>query len=300
MSEQKWTHDGLAKDLAGHLRETRDVMAWEDMQLGPSGSCRPDVYTMGKSYAHFNPLAYECKISVADFRSDVTSGKWQRYLNFASAVVFAVPAGLITKADIPAGCGLIVRSDSGWRMAKGPTLSHVATLPRDAWIKMLIDGIDRAASAHRCEGRGRANQWAVERAMRAKFGEDLAGLISRALRNRAEVEEAIVEDRRKRQEIIDGTERHAKMHREHIERELRTLSNEQKWLAKSLGLTEDATIHDLTRRIRQCFDRLGEDDEIKRLRGFFKQVKDLADRGLEPLPGLVETEEAGLEEAWPQ
>lgn len=298
MSTPKWMHDGLAKDLADHLRGTRDVMAWEDMQLGPSGSCRPDVYTIGKSYAHFNPLAYECKISVADFRSDVTSGKWQRYLEFASAVIFAVPAGLISKADIPTGCGLIVRSDAGWRMAKGPTLKHIATLPRDAWIKMLIDGIERQAIAHRRESRGRSNQWTIDKAMRAKFGEDLADLISRALRNRAEVEAAIAEDRRKRQEIIDGTERHAKLHREQIERELRTLSNEQKWLAKSLGLTEDASIHDLTRRIRQCFERLGEDDEIKRLRGFFKQVKDLADRGLEPLPGAAANDNA-KQEAWP-
>ena len=73
-NEKKWGHDELAKDLAQHLACSNDRMIWLDMQLGPSGSPRPDVFTAPKSYSGFKPIAYECKVSVSDFRSDITSG----------------------------------------------------------------------------------------------------------------------------------------------------------------------------------------------------------------------------------
>jgi len=81
-----WGHDALAEDLAQHLRSDKR-MVWTDMQLGPSGSARPDVFTLDKVYSRPAPTAYECKISRADLRADTTSGKWQKYLQFAGAVI---------------------------------------------------------------------------------------------------------------------------------------------------------------------------------------------------------------------
>lgn len=72
-------HDELARSLADSLR-TDSVMTWTDLQMGPSHSARPDVYTLNKSYVSPCPTTYECKISRSDFLSDVTSGKWQAYL----------------------------------------------------------------------------------------------------------------------------------------------------------------------------------------------------------------------------
>ena len=141
MSAQ-WQHNDLMHDLAEHLRRNSDRMVWTDMQLGPVGSPRPDVFTVNKSYTQPRPLSYEIKISRADFRSDVTSGKWQKYLDYSAGVIFACPASLVSRPDIPAGCGLIVRSDQGWRVAKGPTLRPVK-LPESAMLKLLIDGVDR-------------------------------------------------------------------------------------------------------------------------------------------------------------
>ena len=59
-------HDELAFNLAMSLRSEKR-MVWTDMQLGPSGSARPDVYTLMKSYTQPNPTTYEVKISVIRF-----------------------------------------------------------------------------------------------------------------------------------------------------------------------------------------------------------------------------------------
>lgn len=179
MKEQpkKWKHDELAADLAKHLGNNTDRMIWTDMQLGPSGSPRPDVFTAPKSYSKFLPIAYECKVSVSDFRQDITKGKWQSYLKYASGVIFAVPKGLIDKDEVPKGCGLIVRSDSCWRMVKGPTLTPIANdLPKDFWIKMLIDGVGRTVRDRRYE---QAFEHRARKEITAKYGEELGQALQR-------------------------------------------------------------------------------------------------------------------------
>src|SRR5262245_7005098 len=98
--EPKLSHDALAESLADHVRGP-ERMVWCDMQLGPGGSPRPDVYAIYKSFVNPAPTAYECKVSTSDFRADVTSGKWKTYLPFASAVYFACEAGLFGKAEVP-------------------------------------------------------------------------------------------------------------------------------------------------------------------------------------------------------
>lgn len=173
-------HDELARDLAGHLRADRR-MVWCDVQLGPAGSPRPDVYAIFKSYANPKPMAYECKVSVSDFRSDVTAGKWMTYLSYACGVIFAVEAGLgIGRDHVPAHCGLIVRGETGWRAVKKPTLSPV-TIPQDALLKLLIDGVEREGPRHR------AASWdGATKAVRKAVGEDAAryvGDIDRARRD---------------------------------------------------------------------------------------------------------------------
>lgn len=169
---RKWGHDQLMHDLASHLRGNTERMVWENMQLGASGSPRPDVYTLDKSYSRWNPLAYECKVTMADFRSDITSGKWQRYLDFARGVIFAVPAGLISKDDVPKGCGLIVRHENVWRAVRKPTLQPLDTLDRDAWMKLLIDGVDRCHAAR--PGLRKASEYHAAELMREKVGADVA------------------------------------------------------------------------------------------------------------------------------
>lgn len=177
---KKWGHDALAEDLAAHL-ETPERMIWTDMQLGPSGSARPDVYSMRKSYSNPMPVTYEIKVSVSDFRSDITSGKWQKYLDFSTAVVFAVPKGLVAKDDIPKGCGLMTRSENGWVTVRKPTRQAV-TLPQKVMLKLLIDGIERARRPKPTEW----NRYLAEKKIKAIFGDDVASAVTDISRLRLE------------------------------------------------------------------------------------------------------------------
>lgn len=139
------THDGLIGNLAAHLA-AQDRLIWCDMQIGPMHSARPDVFTMRKSYSNPSPASYECKVSVADFRADITSGKWQSYLKFSGSVTFAVPSGLVKLADIPIGCGFMSLSDDGWKVHRHATRQSTWKLGTDQMIKLLIDGWGREHS----------------------------------------------------------------------------------------------------------------------------------------------------------
>ncbi|MDE1011120.1 MAG: hypothetical protein OSB38_36215 [Paraburkholderia fungorum] len=176
----KWTHDGLAHDLASHLRGLSDRRVWVDMQLGAAGSTRPDVYTMPCSFSRFTPIAYECKVSVADFRADVTKGKYTDYLGYASGVIFACPAGLLKRDDIPKGAGLMTRGEDGWHTLKAPTLSKCPELPRSLWLKLVMDGErrDHERQAYMEQnGRRELNEYRAIGRVRAKFGEVVAAAV---------------------------------------------------------------------------------------------------------------------------
>lgn len=289
---KKWNHDELAHDLANHLRVNPEHMVWEDMQMGPSGSIRPDVYLLKKAYSNFAPVTYEIKVSVSDFRSDITSGKWQGYLKFSSGVIFAVPAGLINKADVPAGCGLIVRHDEVWRTVKRPTLQKIDTLPHSAWMKMLIDGIERV-QFERARLRQRSNSWQIEQKLRTKYGEELARLIADVMRDRELLDYHKENIEKKRREVDEGHNEYVRRKREELERERRYVDGAMLELGQALGLHEGFTAMDLTHAIREAKRRIVADGELQRMRGFFDRLKRLTADALEPLPGeLAATKES--------
>lgn len=173
-----WKHNDLAADLAAHLRGyARPAMIWTDMQLGPAGSPRPDVYSIEPTYQRLTAMAYEVKISRADFLADVTSGKALGYLTYAGALAFAVPKGLVRKDEVPAGCGLIERSDTGWRWAKKPKINPIATLPFQAWMKLLIDGCERHEGRGPVTFRRAPNEWEHAERVRKLVGAELGQLV---------------------------------------------------------------------------------------------------------------------------
>lgn len=169
-------HNQLAHLLAKHLAANPNRMIWEDLIMGSAGNVRPDVFTIMKSYSKPQPTAYEIKVSVSDFRSDATTGKWMRYLDYAQGVYFVVPLGMITKTDIPDGAGLITYNaeTEAFKTVKKPTLSHVIP-PFDVMMKLLINGIER----HRSQMRVKLfNEYKANKEISQKFGEETRKLLS--------------------------------------------------------------------------------------------------------------------------
>lgn len=197
MSDLK--HDELAHSLARHLCSD-DRMVWEDIPAGVSGSIRPDVYTINKSFTKPNPTSYEVKVSVSDFRSDITSGKWQGYKQFSHAVVFAVPKGLITKKDIPNGCGLMTFNGQFWNIIKRPTI-HPASLDGDLLLKLLMAGSERQTHKSKYEPR-EYNEEIHNRALMKKFGDDFRRRLH-YIEDYPEVKKDLIKRRKELMKILD-------------------------------------------------------------------------------------------------
>lgn len=255
---KQWGHDELADDLADHLA-TPNRMIWTDMQMGPSGSRRPDVFTLQKSYSKPNPLTYEIKVSLSDFRSDVTSGKWQEYLKFSSGVYFCVPKGLITKNDIPAGTGLLVRSDKVWRAAKKPTLSPIQ-LPNHMMLKMLIDGVDRVKENQR-------PIWARDRINLYKYKKQLGDDVINAIRDiesaRYRAKDIIDRAERKRKQLLASAESlHEKIKTEAEDKNIKSLElfNE---LLEFFHLPENADIWNIRNSYRKMVNELNTNSKLR-------------------------------------
>lgn len=264
------THNQLADDLAAHLRGySTPMVVWTDMQLGPSGSARPDVYAIEKTYTALRARVFEVKVSRSDFLSDVTSGKYLRYAAFAGSITFATPAGLLSKDEVPKGCGLITRSPDGvWRYQRKPTLQPTPDLPREVWLKLVIDGCAREREVLRVAkcGPRTTNEWMNQHRMRELAGAELgAALANRdnALRAlQAQTEDAT----RERQE-------RAAQQRAAVTAEREQLEDTLAEAARALGLKDGASVW----CIRRELDERLKGDPAKRIESALQSIGFAAD-----------------------
>jgi len=272
-----WGHDQLANDLASHLRGLSDRRVWVDMQLGAAGSTRPDVYTMPCSFSRFTPIAYECKVSVSDFRADVTKGKYTDYLAYASGVIFACPAGLLKRDDIPKGAGLMTRGEDGWRTVKAPTLAKCPELPRSFWLKLVMDGERRDHERQvRMEDHCKRSlsEYAAQKKIRDKFGDVVAAAIDDHLRHTTRRLDALrhriaMEAGRLESDLKLLEERRKAAH-QHEDRECSEMLRD---LAKAVGMDADpANIRKMSNRLDAMIALAQESSTVKELSGIVQGI----------------------------
>ncbi|SDX13903.1 Protein of unknown function [Variovorax sp. YR634] len=231
-------HDELQEDLARHLRAGTDRMVWTNTQLGPSGSPRPDLFTIAKSFARFRADCYEIKVSVSDLRHDLTSGKWQSYRKFGHSVWFAFPRGMAPLELVPKECGVILRSEAGWRAARKPVAQVLDTLPRDAWLKLLMD-------LHPVDVHGNvryprtASEYTAAEILRKRMGDEIADLYSKATNAEAALRWRIERADADRKAIEDSLEQRRKDAEAVRARESERLDASLRDLAQLFGLKED-------------------------------------------------------------
>jgi hypothetical protein len=243
MFPKRWNHNELMEDLASHLKAPAR-MVWLDLQLGPSGSPRPDVFTLAKSLVRPRPTAYEVKISREDFRRDVTACKWSSYLEYAHSVVFAVPTGLIDKREVPEQCGLIVRHENVWRLAKAATINP-RPIAQEALLKLIIDGVEREGPAVR------QKYWDAydrQRQFAKKFGAEAARWVADA----AGIQERVSAAEERARTIIQHAEQESKRL---IENTAKEMPDRWKDLLGVLGLDDAATRWDVVHAIARLKDR---------------------------------------------
>lgn len=275
-----WTHDALAIDLAQHARAGGENFAWLDMPVGPAGSVRPDVFTVKRwSYHAAIFITYEVKISVADFRADVTSGKYLEYFKFSSGVTFACPAGLLKLDDVPESCGLIERSARGWRHRRRPTMQKVA-LALETMIKLISTAPFSAVPFRGGDAqwsltnymRERIEEEARSRAMRQigkRLGKDIAQYLRAPEAARAVVKAADGEARR----IVDAAHVEAKRVVDQVESEWREIR-------VALGIPLDAPRHEARVKLVQRLRSVNADHEVRRLTELLEGIQRKLDDGL--------------------
>lgn len=264
-------HDELQNDIAAHLRGNTDRMVWTNTQLGPAASPRPDVFCIDKSYANFKADAYEVKVSVSDLRHDITSGKWQKYRAYAHRVWFAFPRGMVPIDEIPRECGVILRGDGGWRAARKPVAQVLETLPRDAWLKLLIESFPTNQFDHR--NPRAASEWFAADALRKKHGKNIAELFK--ARVHADDRYQLATDARLKaaDEIRQETARMKEQAKAETERLQLELDESIKELGRRLGMRQDEiSAKAVIRKINEFRDSM---DDHWHLSGAIKQLQKL-------------------------
>jgi len=239
----KLSHNELAEDLARHLRGNTGRMVWTDTQLGPAGSPRPDVYSVDKSFSNFKADAYEIKVSVSDFRRDITSGKWQTYRPFAHRVWFAFERGLVPISEVPRECGVILRGEGGaWRAARKPTAQVLENLPMHCWMKLLLesnpDPVLQIAPR-------RGDTWALQQKARKAFGDEVADLLANRDSARHRIQHETDELERQAVVLRERAAAERRVWDQERARQLATLDADQQELAEALGLSRDCSMRDL-------------------------------------------------------
>lgn len=259
---EKMTHNALAEDLAQHLRAGTGRMVWTDTQLGPSGSPRPDVYSLDKSFSNFKADAYEIKVSVSDFRRDITAGKWQSYRPFAHRVWFAFERGLVPISDVPRECGVILRGEGGtWRAARKPTAQVLETLPMKCWMKLLLES-NPDQPAQPIPRRG--DSWALVEKARKKFGDELAELLGSRDRAQARLQAEAAELDRQSIVLRERAATERKQWDQERARQMATLDEAHQDLAQVLGLGRDCVPRDLIIGLRTIERQLRMGTELDR------------------------------------
>lgn len=116
-------HHALGHRLSTYLR-AKGLYTWENVEFcNPDwtqprtwGVVRPDVFACFPYMKARNaaPVIYEVKVSRADFLADLAKPeKRAAYAVLAEAVYYCCPEGLIDKAEVPDGFGLLVENEPG-------------------------------------------------------------------------------------------------------------------------------------------------------------------------------------------
>lgn len=142
-------HHELGQRLATYLR-AKGMHTWENVEFANPdrttsrtwGVARPDVYACYPQLQVSNcaPAIYEVKVSRADFLADVAKpDKRAAYASLAEAVYYCCPQGLIAKAEVPEGFGLVYEVSEGeFEIVKNARRSKTFNMHADTAMTLMV------------------------------------------------------------------------------------------------------------------------------------------------------------------
>jgi hypothetical protein len=142
-------HHELGSRLALYLRG-KGMHTWENVEFSNPdwtqprswGVVRPDVFACLPALKARNaaPAIYEVKVSRADFLADLAKQeKREAYAALAEAVYYCCPNGLIDKAEVPDGFGLICEAAEGhFEMRKKARRTKGFELATDTAMTLMV------------------------------------------------------------------------------------------------------------------------------------------------------------------
>lgn len=157
-------HDELLNDLAETRRSNGEIVA-TNVSIGRrTEGGRMDVLAAQPSWTNYNPTCYEVKARREDFLDDTRKGKYRQYMDWVRRLYFAAPAGMLSRDEVPEGCGLLVRSDKGWSGVVAPRVLDLSTEQLELVSRSLL--LNLIGAPWRRSPPGRAER--IRRMQRAK------------------------------------------------------------------------------------------------------------------------------------
>lgn len=148
-------HSALTESLAATLRVAKErYIVWTEFTLpvvsGTNEAGRADVFAFCPWWSRHDRSIYEIKVQRTDYLTDVSKGKYRKYLPFCNRLYFAVPKGLVRKTEVPDTAGLIVHGENGWRVVKSAPQRVVDDFSNDflwhlideCWFRDVVPGRD--------------------------------------------------------------------------------------------------------------------------------------------------------------
>lgn len=101
-SEHEKLQDDFARWLIQHNRGKPSIQVYKE--IGLENGQRADILKL--TYPWDTLDIYEIKARRPDFLHEVTSGKWEGYIDQCHEVIFVTPHDLVGPHEIPGGCRL--------------------------------------------------------------------------------------------------------------------------------------------------------------------------------------------------
>lgn len=160
------THAEAVYSLARQF-DSREWLVFTECGVGPDHDGFPDILLIRKSYSRPETRVYEVKVTDSDFTQDVRAGKFQKYMDYADRLYFALGPGI--KADWKdklAGQQVGVmsfRGDQWVNNRPAPRLQHEKRIDWKFFLALLMGGkeIGRGGRLSRLEAH-RANLLKIE------------------------------------------------------------------------------------------------------------------------------------------